>query len=111
MKMLAAFRNFDPKAGINNMTHLRCVQGGQVIPHPPPQPGRLLLESYAMSTDAQLADTMTAAFRTVCKSIGATKAGPYATEIVATKIVELAKYGLDDPKLSRRVLKDLHLIE
>jgi hypothetical protein len=65
-----------------------------------------------MNTDAQLADTMTAAFRTVCRTIGATKAGPYATEIVATKIVELAKYGIDDPnELSRRVLKDLHLVE
>jgi hypothetical protein len=65
-----------------------------------------------MSTDAQLADTMTAAFRTVCRSIGATKTGPYATEIVATKIVELAKYGIDDPnELSRRVLNDLKLLE
>ena len=65
-----------------------------------------------MSNDAQLAESMTAAFRTVCRSIGTTKTGPYATEIVATKIVELAKYGIDDPnELSRRVLKDLHLIE
>jgi hypothetical protein len=65
-----------------------------------------------MSTDAQLAETMTTAFRTVCRSIGATIPGPYATEIVATKIVELAKYGINDPnELSRCVLKDLHLIE
>ena len=65
-----------------------------------------------MSTDAQLADTMTAAFRTVCRSVGATKTGPYATEIIATKIVELAKYRINDPnELSRCVLKDLHLIE
>jgi hypothetical protein len=65
-----------------------------------------------MSTDAQLADTMTAAFRTVCRSIGATKTSPCATEIVTTKIVELAKYGIDDPnELSRRVLNDLKLLE
>ena len=65
-----------------------------------------------MSSEAQLAETMTTAFRTVCRTIGATKPGPYATEIVATKIVELAKYGIDDPnELSRRVLKDLHLVE
>ena len=65
-----------------------------------------------MSNEAQLAETMTAAFRTVCRSIGATKTSHYATEIVATKIVELAKYGINDPnELSRRVLKDLNLLE
>ena len=47
-----------------------------------------------MSTDAQLADTMTAAFRTVCRSIGATKTSPCVKEIVTTKIVELEKYGI-----------------
>jgi hypothetical protein len=65
-----------------------------------------------MSTEAELADSMTAAFRTVCRSVGVTKTGHYATEIVATKIVELAKDGVDDPdELSRRVLRDLNLLE
>ena len=46
------------------------------------------------------------------RSIGVTKMGPYAAELVATKIVELAKDGVQDPDdLSRRVLKDLDLLE
>jgi hypothetical protein len=61
-----------------------------------------------MSTEAELA-----AFRTVCRSIGlTTRTRHYATELVAAKIVEFAKDGVQDPdELSRRVLKDLHLLE
>jgi hypothetical protein len=48
-------------------------------------------------TEAELADSMTAAFRTVCRSVGVTKTGHYATDLVATKIVELAKDGVETP--------------
>jgi hypothetical protein len=60
-----------------------------------------------MSTETELA-----AFRTVCRSIGLTSTRHYATELVATKIMEFAKDGVQDPdELSRRVLKDLNLLE
>jgi hypothetical protein len=65
-----------------------------------------------MGTEAELAESMNAAFRMVCRSIGVSQMGPYAAELVATKIAKLAKDGVHDPDdLSRRVLKDLRLLE
>jgi hypothetical protein len=55
---------------------------------------------------------MNAAFKTVCRSIGVTKPGRYAAELITTKIVELAKDGVCDPdELSRGALKSLNLLE
>ena len=62
-----------------------------------------------MSAESKLA--VSEAFETVCRSLG-TQPGHYAAELVATKIVELAKDGVQDSdELSRRVLKSLNLLE
>jgi hypothetical protein len=65
-----------------------------------------------MGAELELAENMNAAFKTVCRSLGVTKPGRYASELIATKIVELAKDGVRDPnELSRGVLKSLNLQE
>jgi hypothetical protein len=64
-----------------------------------------------MGAEPELAENMNAAFKTVCRSLGTTP-GPYAAELVASKIVELAKDGVSDPdELSRRVLQSLNLLD
>jgi hypothetical protein len=65
-----------------------------------------------MGIEPELAENMNVAFKTVCRSIGVTKPSRYAAELIATKIVELAKDGVCDPdELSRGVLKSLNLLE
>ena len=54
----------------------------------------------------QLAANMSAAFKTVWKIIGATNPGDF--DLVASRIVELAKDGVyDTEELSRRTLSSL----
>jgi hypothetical protein len=63
------------------------------------------------SLDAGLADTMSEAFQTVCRSL-AVRPGPHAADLIATKIVEFSRDGANDPdELSRKVLKSLDLSE
>jgi hypothetical protein len=65
-----------------------------------------------MGTEPELAENMNAAFKTVCRSLGATKPSGYAVDLIATKIVELAKDGVRDPdELSRGALKSLNLLD
>ncbi len=65
-----------------------------------------------MGTEPELAENMNAAFKTVCRSIGVTEPGRYASELIATKIVELAKDGVRDPdELSLGALKSLNLLD
>jgi hypothetical protein len=64
-----------------------------------------------MSAEPKQIDPRSEAFETVCRSLGAPP-GHYASNLIATKIVELSKDGISDSdELSRRVLKSLNLLD
>jgi hypothetical protein len=64
---------------------------------------RALLEEKLFS--ASLIDDMHTAFETVCSKLGLTSASDEATELVATKIVELAKAGRRGAELADETLR------
>jgi hypothetical protein len=64
---------------------------------------RAFTEAKLFSTS--LVDDMHTAFETVCSKLGLTPASDKATEVVATKIVELAKAGRRGEELTDEVLR------
>src|SRR5207245_583673 len=87
-KWRIVYRQTGREDGINNVDALYEARPASGAPQPLPQrwPSRPWWVERTMGTEPELAENMNAAFKTVCRSLGVTKPGRYASELIATKI-------------------------